>query len=189
MTSGKYHMTGYVSGLAAALTLTACGDEGRATPVIQPQSVIIGGTHLPLMVSQVRSINGTYGEGCAGRSGNWSVAFQAAPGELAYDPLSILQEDEGEPCELRITAVITRPVGLDVVNTPATELVMSTDEEFEPGAAVAFETAASPGEAQFYANATLIAMGVPVTAYQIALSFSADPDFSEEPVSESAQEG
>lgn len=162
----------------------ACGDGAEVDASEPPEATVVVRAEQSIVISPVRSINGSYGVGCEGRQGSWSLGLAVAPpSELHEPPLRVLTTDLAPACELTLTEVVTRPPSGqgpadDLVHTTLTGILLTGAYASEP---VGFVNA---GATQFYGNARLVAVSVPPVDFRLELKVSPRPEFGTFPVQE-----
>ncbi len=123
--------------------------------------VVVDQTTQALAAGDLSSVNGSYGDGCTDRTGDWSLAV-ASGATLAHPALSVVVHDT--TCTLTITSLVT-----DVTYTAEAALGL-TAEYAEQAAAFS----ADEGPIAFYANAKLDATTF-ADDFVLTLALSADP--------------
>lgn len=109
---------------------------------------LVDKTKLPLTVGDLESVNGTYGAGCTGHSGSWSIEI-ANGATLDHDPLSVIKNDTA--CVLTLTEL--RAESLLYVTASDIELgstYVGSASEFKLSTA-----ATGPDPVVFFANAKI----------------------------------
>lgn len=126
--------------LAAATMTAGCGSSDLA-----PNVVLLDRTIAPLSLGALNALNGSYGNGCIGRSGNWSTAIGSFSGSLDNSQLSVVKANSA--CVLTLTSVL---IG-SVKYLPASTVTLS--DSYAAGA-VAYKAQGDTAVA-FYANLKL----------------------------------
>lgn len=159
MSEASRGASGRLGAIAMSIALTvACaqgGDESWPTDV----TVEVHGA--PLSLSTLRSINGSYGSGCAKRSGNWSALIDsgATPDNAL---LSVVMNDAA--CDLTLTSIRTATsLYLAAPGFVLSNAYQATASTFKVGA----------GAVEFYGNAKLSAAGFG-SDFGLTLLLSAD---------------
>jgi hypothetical protein len=119
-----------------------------------------------LSIGAVLWADGTYGAGCVGRSGNWSVSVSPYSGTTNYSPLSVDQNNAA--CVLTLTSV---HADQDYTATPAIPLGTSY-----AGSASSFAPS-SGGALAFYANAELSSVSF-ASSCVVAIVYSDNPSLA-----------
>lgn len=170
-----------IASLAIATPGCADVDDGGAP---EPRVAVIYANQQPVPVeAEIRSINGSYGAGCDGRQGDWSLAVVAPSGELQGPPLETFATDLDVACDLTLTEVVARPVG---GSGPQSDLTYAASSGIVlggafAGQAVAFVTGGSTG---FYGNARLVRSSNPQVDWQLELRVSPSVKFGEVQIDE-----
>lgn len=139
--------------LGVTSTLMGAGCRGAIEEQVAPEASVLNYTQAALSSASVRYLNGTYGPGCEGRSGNWSQSLASTPGTMPYPTLFVLANDPG--CQLTITALVA-----DVTYLASPPLPLGPDYAAQPSSFTATPgvalTLAGSGAAAF-ADATATA--------------------------------
>lgn len=146
------------------LFATACGPSLSystaflATPSGMSSALTIGGA-----AASFSTLNGTYGAGCTGRTGAFSVAFPGYSGAMPNPGLSVVRNNAA--CVLTLTSVLANSATYSAVQA----IALGTN--YQGSAATAF----SNGTPAFYANAKISATSFAAN-FTITLYASDDPN-------------
>lgn len=130
-------------------------DKGESTPVVTATGTA------PLTADTIQWIDGTYGAGCAARTGSWSARVSGSA-TMDYTALSVVMNNTG--CVLTLTKIIA-----DQTYTTTSPIAMTTSYA---GSASQFT---GSGSLSFYANAMLSSASFAST-FTITLLYSANPN-------------
>jgi len=149
--------------LVGAAFVAACGQPKEQLPSVE----LVDHTKNPLSFGALNEINGSYGEFCTQRSGNWSTAIGGYSSQLDNTQLSVLDDDVD--CVLTVTSIL---IGTDTF-LPAAGIDLGGSYK---SMAVAFKKMGSSAIA-FYGN---LKLGDPTfqTAISISLVYSDDADLA-----------
>lgn len=150
---------GLALALAAAAPLGGCGSVDALTPKV----VLVDHTTAPLSLGSLNALNGSYGAGCIGRSGNWSSPIGGYSGLLDDAELSVVKANNA--CVLTLSSVL-------IGNTKYLPSSTVTLTDSYSASAVAYTLAGETAVA-FYGNLKL-SDATFTSAFAISLLFSDD---------------
>lgn len=151
-------LSGIVLVVLMVAAMVACGFTPAPSDVATTDEETVWATGERLGSGALTSINGTYGGGCIGRSGPWSVSIGG--GGIAYPALSVVTNNAA--CVLTLTQVVT-----------STTTTLSSAIPLSSTYAASASTAPS-ADGTFSVNATLSATTFAAN-FTLTVLYSADP--------------
>jgi hypothetical protein len=151
-----------------ALAATACS-AASDDHVGGDVNVILGRGTSALSAAGISALNGTYGSGCDGRSGSWSVGVNGGT-ELANGALSVQKNDSG--CVLTVMSVQTGSTSTEDKKTYLAASGIALGTSWVSGSVTAFKDVAND-PVDFYGNAMISSVSYSAN-FTITFKASAD---------------
>lgn len=161
-----HHVPGRALSFVVLATLVGCG----APEAVFADARLVDRSQQALSTGQFLFANGTYGAGCAGRSGNWSLALDGFNGTPTNTVLSVVKDD-GD-CVLTLTSLVTGTASdalTWVANTASPALALDASYAV---------SASSFASGAFYANAMQSSTSY-ASNFTVTILYSDNPDLAE----------
>ena len=92
----------FLAAALACVSATGCGTQSTLGANVQPKAQATANSQAAIDMGAVQEVIGTYGDGCEGRQGAWSLAVDATT-PLANAALSVAQDNS--ECQLSVTGI------------------------------------------------------------------------------------
>lgn len=143
---GRFFATAALAFVAAA----GCEAQGVIEGAVYPTAQATANSQKAVGIGTVQEVTGTYGEGCEGRQGAWSLAVNATT-PLAHAALSVAKDNAA--CVLKVDGIrIAADAGSPILYVPKAPIPLLGGYASTP---VGFGLSADAAAA-FYVNASLL---------------------------------